>query len=137
MMKWLTPKLILIWACSALTPLAAALPPAMTEAFEAYIALPEALAPILNSVQDRETADAAAALLHQQLSAIHRAGEQLQRIGELSTEQKREAEQRYAQSMREQWARVYVEIFRLQKVQCYSSPAFIKEFGIMTMMLSQ
>lgn len=137
MMKRLAAKLMLMGVCSLLNPLAAALPPAMSEAFEAYIALPDALAPILSSVQDRETADTAAAPLHQQLSTIHRAGEQLQRIGELSAEEKRELEQRYARRMREQWARVYAEIFRLQKVQCYSSPAFIKEFGIMTMMLSQ
>ncbi|MGN0865369.1 MAG: hypothetical protein ACI4P8_04415 [Akkermansia sp.] len=137
MMKRLVAKLMLMGMCSVLTPPAAALPPTMSEAFEAYIALPDALAPILNSVQDRETADAAAAPLHQQLSDIHRAGEQLQRIGELSAEEKREIEQRYAQRMREQWARIYAEIFRLQKVQCYSSPTFIKEFGIMTMMLSQ
>lgn len=137
MMKRLVATLLLLGGWVMLSLPASALPSALSEVFETYISLPDALAPILSSVRDRETADAAAAPLHQQLSNIHRAGEQLQRIGHLSAEERREVEQQYAQRMREQWARVYTEIFRLQKVQCYSSPAFIKEFGIMSMMLSQ
>lgn len=108
-----------------------------TAAFEQYIALPALLAPVLESATDTASADAAAPRLHEQLDAVYNAREALHGISKLSPEQLSYVQTRYARRMREEWARVYDAIFRIQKAQCYHSVPFTKEFGNLNMMLAQ
>lgn len=132
--------LTLCCAVTMFTPAAAqnqALPSEMTQAFERFISVTEALEPVLAGVTDKETADAAAPKLHEQLEAVYQSRESLQGITTLSPEQTALVQQQYARRMREGWGRVYAHIFRIQKAQCYRSAAFAKEFGNLNMMLAQ
>lgn len=132
--------LLTAWAAALSLPLAAqdtALPQQITQAFEQFICVTEALEPVLAGVTDKATADAAAPKLHEQLDAVYRSREELQGITALSAEQSALVQQQYARRMREGWARVYAHIFRLQKAQCFHSEAFTKEFGNLNMMLAQ
>lgn len=123
--------------CAPLAAQEAALPPAMAQAFERFIDVTEALEPVLASVTDKATADAAAPKLHEQLEAVYQSRDALQGINALTAEQSAKVQQQYARRMREGWARVYAHIFRIQKAQCYHSEAFTKEFGNLNMMLAQ
>lgn len=114
-----------------------ALPTEVKAAFDAYCALPAELLPVLESVQDKATADAAAPKLHAALDKIYTTRDAMQKVQQLTPEQSALVQQQYATRMRQDWGRVYEHIFRLRKVQCYGSIAFVKEFGYMTLMLAQ
>lgn len=133
--------LSVLWCAGALlSPATAqeqALSAEITQAFEQFISVTEALEPVLAGVTDKATADAAAPKLHEQLSAVYESREALQSISSLSAGQSAQVQQQYARRMREGWARVYAHIFRLQKAQCYRSETFTKEFGNLNMMLAQ
>lgn len=113
------------------------LPAEVKEAFDAYAALPSELLPILESVQDKASADAAAPKLHAALDKIYVTREAMQKVSALTPQQSALVQQRYAQKMRQDWGRVYAEIFRLRKAQCFGSIAFVNEFGYMNLMLAQ
>lgn len=113
------------------------LPSEVKEAFDAYAALPAELLPILESVQDKASADAAAPKLHAALDKIYVTREAMQKVSALTPQQSALVQQRYAQKMRQDWGRVYAEIFRLRKAQCFGSIAFVNEFGYMNLMLAQ
>lgn len=114
-----------------------ALPAEVKAAFDAYCALPAELLPVLESVQDKTTADAAAPKLHAALDKIYTTRDAMQKVQQLTPEQSALVQQQYATRMRQDWGRVYEHIFRLRKEQCYGSIAFVKEFGYMTLMLAQ
>lgn len=114
-----------------------ALPAEVKAAFDAYCALPAELLPVLESVQDKATADAAAPKLHAALDKIYTTRDAMQKVQQLTPEQSTLVQQQYATRMRQDWGRVYEHIFRLRKEQCYGSIAFVKEFGYMTLMLAQ
>lgn len=114
-----------------------ALPAEVKAAFDAYCALPAELLPVLESVQDKATADAAAPKLHAALDKIYTTRDAMQKVQQLTPEQSALVQQQYATRMRQDWGRVYEHIFRLRKEQCYGSIAFVKEFGYMTLMLAQ
>ncbi|MCQ2364006.1 MAG: hypothetical protein MJ051_00430 [Akkermansia sp.] len=142
MSRFSTPICLLtLWCWAALlSPTAAqetALPQEMSQAFERFIDITEALEPVLAGVTDKATADAAAPKLHEQLDAVYRSREALQSIPSLSAEQSALVQKQYARRMREGWAQVYAHIFRIQKAQCYHSESFTKEFGNLNMMLAQ
>lgn len=109
----------------------------VAQAFERFIGVTEALEPVLASATDKDSADAAAPKLHEQLEAVFQSREALQSITSLSEAESAQVQQRYARRMREGWARVYAHIFRLQKAQCYHSVPFATEFGNLNMMLAQ
>lgn len=142
-MSRFTTLLCLLAACVVPATLSAApesapgLSPAATEAFERFISVTEALEPVLAGVTDKATADAAAPKLHEQLTSVYQAREALKNVVSLSEAEQRQVEQSYARRMREDWARVYAHMFRLQKEQCYHSSAFTQEFGNLNMMLAQ
>lgn len=114
-----------------------ALPAEVTAAFDAYAALPAELLPILESVQDKASADAAAPKLHAALDKIYTTRDAMQKVSTLTPEQSELVQKRYAARMRQDWGRVYEHIFRLRKAQCYGSIAFVNEFGYMNLMLAQ
>lgn len=113
------------------------LSPELSKVFEEYVALPSALVPILESVQDYDSAEAAAPKLHEQLDRIYRAQESMSAITSLSAAESAAVQARYAAPMRREWGRVFEQIFRLRRTQCYHAPAFTSEFGYMNMMLAQ
>lgn len=113
------------------------LPDEVKAAFDSYCALPAELLPVLESVQDKATADAAAPKLHAALDKIYTTRNAMQKVQQLTPEQTTLVQQQYATRMRQDWGRVYDHIFRLRKAQCYGSIAFVNEFGYMTLMLSQ
>lgn len=114
-----------------------ALPADVKAAFDAYSALPAELLPILESVQDKDSADAAAPKLHAALDKIYTTRDAMQKVSTLSPEQSALVQKQYAARMRRDWGRVYEHIFRLRKAQCYGSIAFVNEFGYMNLMLAQ
>lgn len=113
------------------------LPPEVKEAFDSYCALPAELLPILESVQDKASADAAAPKLHAALDKIYITRDAMQKVSELTPAQSAFVQKQYAPAMRQQWGRVYEQIFRLRRAQCFGSIAFVNEFGYMNLMLAQ
>lgn len=114
-----------------------ALPAEVKAAFDAYAALPAELLPVLESVQDKATADAAAPKLHAALDKIYTTRDAMQKVSALTPQQSALVQQQYAAQMRQDWGRVYEHIFRLRKAQCFGSIAFVNEFGYMNLMLAQ
>ena len=130
------------WMTAALLPalaahVALALPPAVEQAFERYMAIPAALLPVLEKVKDKASADAAAPQLQEALAAVYDARDALKDIKELSEADAAEVKARYEKRMREEWGRLYREIFRLQNNRCYDSEQFFKYFSYMTLMLEK
>lgn len=114
----------------------AAIPPETEHAFALYNELPALLVPVLESVTDKESADAAASRLNAVLPKVYDARSALQNIS-LTPETQMEIRQKYEQKMREDWGRVYSHIFRLQKNRCYLSLDFFKQFHALCLMLDQ
>lgn len=116
---------------------AAAIPAEVKAAFDSYCALPAELLPVLESVQDKASADAAAPKLHAALDKIYVTRDAMQKVSTLTPAQSAHVQKQYAAKMRQDWGRVYEQIFRLRKAQCYGSIAFVNEFGYMNLMLAQ
>ena len=133
---------IVAWA--ALVPLAAPLStaaeqlsPEIEEAMESFCALPAKLLPVLSSVTDKATADAAAEPLYRELSGVYEVCDAMRGIRQLTPEQSALVRKRYEMRMRTEWGKLYEQIFRLQRAQCYYSTAFNKQFQTLSMMLEQ
>ncbi len=113
------------------------LPPAVVKAFDLYSNLPSELVPVLQEARDKASADKTASKLHKKLLAIYNTREALHKMPELSAEQARLVEQRYAYRMRSEWARMYEEIERLRLSRCFESAELWKEFRTMCMMIEK
>ncbi len=111
------------------------LPLQMTRGFDAYIAFPDTLIPVLAGVTDKASADAAAPQLRKQLEKLYELRTGLQGITKLSPAQQKLVKSRYEKQMRERWGEVYTHIFRLQNTKCYGSAEFTQVFRLMCMML--
>lgn len=121
-------------------PLAAAqepLPSHITHLFDSYVKLPESLVPVLRSVNDKSGATAAAPELRAELEKLYAIRESLKKVSSLTPQQNELVRNRYEQVMREQWGKVYTEVFRLQREKCYGSAEFTRLFRIMCMMLDK
>lgn len=114
-----------------------ALPQTVTELFEAYIALPDTLVPVLKSAKDKQSAAAAAPGLLEELKKLYGVREALQKVSSLSPRQSELVREKYEKPMRERWGAVYAEMFRLQKNRCYGSEEFSKMYKIMCLMLNK
>lgn len=114
-----------------------ALPKHVTDAFEAYIALPNTLVPVLESAKDRKSADAAAPALKNELRKLYDTRTALQNVKTLDAGQKELVMKKYERPMRERWGRVYSQMFRLQNNKCFQSPEFAHLFQIMCLMLNK
>lgn len=131
--KWMLPALLpgVVLAC------AQALEPAVAQAFERYMAIPAAMLPVLQKVKDKGTADAAAPELQKAMATVYDARNALQGIKALSEADAAEVKERYEKPMREEWGKLYREIFRLQQAKCYESEEFFKLFNYMCLMLEK
>lgn len=115
----------------------ASLPPRVVQGFEAYIAYPDSLLPVLESVQDTASAEAAVPQLRRQLEKLYDVRSGLQGISTLSAEQQKSIKRRYETRMRQRWGAVYEQIFRLQNAECYRSRNFSQMFRLLCMMLQK
>lgn len=115
----------------------AAIPADLEGAFERYIALAKELTPLLQAAKDKTTAEAAAPALYNILPKVYETRTELMKIDALSPELRTELEQKYGKTMQKEWGKVYEEIFRLEKVNCYHSLSYFKQFRALCMMLQQ
>lgn len=111
------------------------LPSDVQQAFERYTKLPDELLPVLKSITDRASADAAAPKLHELLPQVYDTRSAMQEIKELTPRQAEAVRQKYELAMRKGWGGFYGEVFRLQKANCFGSATLAKEFHLMCMML--
>ncbi len=120
-------------------PLAAqdSLPSHITNLFDSYVKLPNSLVPVLRSVNDKDGATAAAPKLRAELEKLYAIRESLRKVSSLTPRQNELVRNRYEQAMREQWGKVYTEMFRLQREKCYGSAEFTRLYRIMCMMLDK
>lgn len=117
-----------IIACVAMSQTQAEISPAHETAMNEYISLADSLLPVLASVKDTETADAAAPALSAMLPTMIEVREKINKLPPLQDADKSELERRYAMKMRNQWGEVFREIFRLQSAQCFNSASFRDAF---------
>lgn len=113
------------------------LPAHITELFEAYVTLPNTLVPVLKSATDKESADKAAPRLREELKKLYGVRESLQKVSSLTPQQNEQVRKLYEKEMREQWGKVYEEMFRLQRNRCYGSAEFAGVYKIMCLMLNK
>ncbi len=120
-------------------PLAAqeSLPSHITNLFDSYVKLPDSLVPVLRSVNDMDGATAAAPKLRAELEKLYAIRESLRKVSSLTPQQNELVRNRYERAMREQWGKVYTEMFRLQREKCYGSAEFTRLYRIMCMMLDK
>lgn len=120
-------------------PLAAqeSLPSHITNLFDSYVKLPDSLVPVLRSVNDKDGATAAVPKLRAELEKLYAIRESLRKVSSLTPRQNELVRNRYEQAMREQWGKVYTEMFRLQREKCYGSAEFTRLYRIMCMMLDK
>ena len=105
--------------------------------FERYIQLAQELTPILAAAKDKETADANAKALYDVLPKVYDARTELMKIEKLSPEAQAELVQKYGKTMQTEWGKVYEQIFRLEKSNCYHSLSYFRQFRALCMMLQQ
>ncbi len=127
--------------CITAAPLVSAsepsIPAEIDKAFAEYVALPDQLEPILAEVKDKASADKAADRLFTELQKVYDARSALQKITDLPPNVAEELKKKYEKTMRTRWGAIYEHIFRLQKVRCYDSIPFFKQFHTLCMMLEQ
>ncbi len=127
--------------CIAAAPIVSAaelsIPAEIDKAFADYVALPDKLIPIMTGVKDKATADAAAEPMFAELQKVYDTRSALQKITKLPPEVATQLKNKYEKDMRTRWGKVYEQIFRLQKVRCYDSLPFFKQFHTLCMMLEQ
>ena len=115
----------------------AAIPADIDRVFRTYTAIPDTLVPVLEKATSRESADSAAPELRVELITLYKNRAELENIQSLSPAVKAEVLKKYEMDMRRSWGKVYEQIFRLQKVQCYGSVNFYREFQTLCMMLNK
>lgn len=115
----------------------AAIPSDLQQTFENYIALAREIEPILAGATDKQTADDSALALYDILPKVYEARTVLQKIENLTPELQAELVEKYGKTMQTEWGKVYEQIFRLEKVNCYHSLSFFKQFRALCMMLQQ
>ncbi|MBE6417828.1 MAG: hypothetical protein E7033_05110 [Akkermansiaceae bacterium] len=113
----------------------AAIPQETEQAVQRYIKLAQDLAPILETVTDRDSADAAAKPLYEILPRVYDTRTELTAIQSLTPQIQQELLQQYGKTMQEEWGKVYRHIFRLEKANGYHSLSFFKQFRALCMML--
>ncbi|MBQ3143004.1 MAG: hypothetical protein IJB89_00635 [Akkermansia sp.] len=113
------------------------LPSHITNLFDSYVKLPDSLVPVLRSVNDKDGATAAAPKLRAELEKLYAIRESLRKVSSLTPQQNELVRNRYERAMREQWGKVYTEMFRLQREKCYGSAEFTRLYRIMCMMLDK
>ncbi len=116
---------------------AQAISPQVDTAFSRYAALPSTLLPILTEAQNRETADAAAPALKAALPEVYEARSALHAISSIGKEEVQQVQQKYETQLRQEWGKLFEQIYRLQKNHCYGSLPFFKQFQTLCLMLEK
>ncbi len=131
------PLLPLLLAVPAALAQQAGIPASVDKAFARYTRVAETLLPILESAKDKATADAAANQLFAALPELYDARCGLEEIANLNAAETAAVEKKYGLAMRRNWGKVFEQIYRLQRAQCYGSIPFLKQFQTMCMMLDK
>ena len=113
------------------------LPAAIENAFSTYTDLPSVLVPVLQQATDKASADNAAKELEKKLPAIYEARQKIRGIPQLTEEQNQQVQLQYGQRMREEWAKMYYEIVRIQRNRCFYSSEMGRVFRLMCMMIEK
>lgn len=124
-----------IIACMAVVQAQAEITPAYETAMNEYITFADSLLPVLVSVKDTATADAAAPSLSAMLPTLIEMRGKINNLPPLQGSDKVELERRFALKIRTQWGDVFREIFRLQSAQCFNSASFRDVFTSMCLIL--
>lgn len=131
-------RLAAVGALLGAAPLGAAeLTAALEAVVQRYVALPDALLPVLEAAQDKASADRAAADLQALLPRVYDTRRELREVSSLSAQQAAAVREKYEMQMRTRWGRVYHELFRLQRKHCYDSIAYFKHFQTLCMLLEK
>ncbi len=121
----------------AVQALAGEISPEVDAAFARYAALPSKLLPVLAQAKSQESADAAAPALYELLAEVYDARSALRRIPSLSAEETQQVQQKYERQLRQDWGKLFEEIYRLQRTRCYESLPFFKQFQTLCLMLEK
>ena len=113
------------------------IPAALESALQRYIALPDALLPVLEAAQNKESAEKAAEDLSALLPRVYDARREIQALPKLAPTVAEEVRRKYETQMRTRWGKVYEHIFRLQRSRCYESVSFFKHFNTLCVMLEK
>ncbi len=116
---------------------AQAIPAKVDAAFAAYAALPSQLVPILSGVTDKASADTAAPRLQAALPSVYDARTALHHIPTLSQQETQLVQLKYEKQLRQEWGKLFEQIYRLQRQQSYGSIAFFKQFQTLCLMLEK
>lgn len=115
----------------------AAIPADIENVFKSYIQLAKEIEPVLAAAVDQESADNATQALYNLLPKAYEARTELLKIESLPADVQAELIQKYGKTMQVEWGKVYEQIFRLEKANCYHSLSFFKQFRALCMMLQQ
>ncbi len=134
-MRWMLPMMALALAVPVAR--AQAIPPMVDEAFAAYTALPAKLIPILSEATNQASADAAAPKLFKALPLVYDTRRALRQLPDMAPREKQLIQQKYETAMRQEWGRLFEQIYRLQRCRCYESIPFFKQFQTLCLMLEK
>lgn len=115
----------------------AAIPADIDNVFKSYIQLAKEIEPVLAAAVDQKSADNATQALYDLLPKTYEARTALLKIESLPADVQAELIQKYGKTMQVEWGKVYEQIFRLEKANCYHSLSFFKQFRALCMMLQQ
>lgn len=135
-MKWLFWCMACIMSLGMQAP-GAPLSDQVAAVFDRYVELPQELLPVLESVQDKASADEAAPRLMNLLQKVYDSRKELNAIPSLTEDQAAQVRRLYEKSMRERWGKVYEQLFRLQRVRCYDSMPMLKQFSTLCALLEK
>ncbi len=110
---------------------------ALEDVFARYIKLGEELAPVLAAAKDATSAEKAASALKDMLPRVIDTGREIKAISSLNAEETKELLAKFEKPMRTAWGKVFDEIYRLQKTQCYGSVSFFSPFSILCSLLEE
>lgn len=107
---------------------AAEVPAELDAMFQRYVSLPDAILPVLTAARDKASADKMAPELEALMGRVSDSRRELLTVPALTDEVAEAVRRKYEAEMRSRWGKVYDEIYRLQRVRCYESISFFKQF---------
>ncbi len=102
-----------------------------------YIKIAEDLTAILLQVDSRESATAHSQELAKIVVRLDKVRQRFEKIPPLADAEGQPIRQKYEQKMRVAWGKLYTEIFRIQKKQCFGSQPFLEQFQVFCQLLNQ
>ncbi len=102
-----------------------------------YIKVAEDITTLLLKVDSRESATAQSEELGKLVLRLDDIRKKLEKIPPLAEAEGEPIRQKYEQEMRVAWGKLYQEIFRIQKKQCFGSQPFLEQFQVFCQLLNQ